>query len=135
MKRFVYGMGVIVLASLSAQHACAADGFPERGMYEMTVQTSKGVTRSKIRLEAASRETFENAFAGRQRGACRERRITITQGAFSFSQICDAPDGDIHNLGLKSEGTFSSKAVNIVSQMTLWGQPIAERRTYRFLHP
>lgn len=115
--------------------AAAASGeFPKAGNYHVIRDRSEGGQLKRDEsdrwIDASNREAFEELVA-QGSSNCRDRQVEIGGGSFSVRMICDAPDGDIHNIGMESHGSYSPDSIDITSDTTLWGMQIRETASYR----
>lgn len=114
--------------------ARASSEFPKAGDYHIIRDRDEGgqMKREEVDMwvDASNREALEELVAqGSSR--CRDRQVEIGGGSFSVRMTCDAPDGDIHNIGMESHGSYSPDSIDINSETTLWGMHIRESASYR----
>lgn len=109
----------------------ASDGFPKVGTYDVIVEGPEGTKESRIFLEVSNRAAFEEHFARSDGSRCRDRQVKVGGGSFSIKMTCDAPDGDIHNIGLESFGRYSESSIDMTTETTLWGRPFQEHSSFR----
>lgn len=113
------------------------DPFPKAGGYHVTQDRGGGGSplRSEVDrwLHVSNRAAFEKFFARDDGSNCRDRQIEIAGGQFSVSMTCDAPDGDIHNLGIQRHGSYSADSIDVSTETMLWGMPIRETSAYRLI--
>lgn len=108
-----------------------SNGFPRAGMYDVVHERPGGREESSVWVDASNRQAFEAMFARDDGSNCRDRQVTIENGSFNVSMTCDAPDGDIHNIAIRRDGSYSEDSITITTETTLWGSPIRETTTYQ----
>ena len=119
-------------SSAPAVAETAGQGFPRAGAYDVVVERHDGLERSDDRIEVATRSEFEKLVAKEDGANCRDRQVEIGGGSFRVRMVCDAPDGDIHNIGLERFGTYTETSIDMTEETTLWGgEPIRELVTSR----
>jgi hypothetical protein len=138
MRRF--GLAAVCLAVAACDEAqreattVPADNFPKAGDYHMIRDVNEGGQQKRVEtdiwIDASNRVAFEKLIA-RGTSNCSDREVEIADGEFSARMTCDAPDGDIHNIGLEAHGTYSKDSIDIFSTTTLWGTPITDTTSYR----
>ena len=117
----------------SGSTGASSDKFPVPGMYHVIVDSGNDVSHrdeSDRRVDAGDRESFERMIVGSGGANCRDRKVEIGGGKFSASMTCDAPDGDIHDVGLEAHGTYSHNSIEMTSDTILWGMRMHETRSY-----
>lgn len=115
--------------------AAASSEFPKAGEYHIIHDRDE---RGELKrdesdqfLDVSDRGKFADQLARDDGTNCRDRQVTIGGGSFSVHMICDAPDGDIHNIGLDRRGTYSTDSIDVATETTLWGMPFRETYSYR----
>lgn len=120
----------------AAPAASAADaGFPEAGKYHVVHDTGEGSDskreESDTSLDVSDRGKFVDKIAKDDGSNCRDKQVTIGGGSFSVHMVCDAPDGDIHNIALDRRGTYSPDSIDMTTDTQFWGTLIRETSSYR----
>jgi hypothetical protein len=111
-------------------------GFPRAGLYDIVHETPDGRREPTNRwVDAASPKAFEELVAADDGSNCRDRMVTIGHGTFSVRMTCDAPDGDLHNIGIQRYGSYTERSIDETIETNLMGHFIREMRTYRFSKP
>jgi hypothetical protein len=113
-----------------------ADPFPKKGQYHIVRDGNSGGELKRVEsdkwIDASNRQAFEELVVGGNGSNCRDRQVKISNGSFSVKMTCDAPDGDIHNIGVQRRGTYSIDSIDMADEITLWGMPFQETARYRF---
>ena len=113
-----------------------ADPFPKKGQYTIVRDRIEGDELKRVEsdrwIAASNRGDFEKLIAGDAGSNCRDRQVEIGGGSFSVKMTCDAPDGDIHNIGIERRGTYTMDSIDIADEIILWGMPFKETASYRF---
>ena len=114
-----------------------ADRFPKKGQYHIVRDRISGDELKRVEsdrwIDVSNRQAFEEFVARDDGSNCRDRQVDIGGGSFSVKMTCDAPDGDIHNIGIERQGSYSKDSIDIEVQTTLWGMPFRETASYRFI--
>lgn len=115
--------------------AAASSEFPKAGEYHVVHDIVQGSEtkreESDQSLDVSDRGKFADQLAHDDGTNCRDKQVTIRDGSFSVHMVCDAPDGDIHNIGLDRRGTYSADSIDVTTETTLWGMPFRESHSYR----
>jgi hypothetical protein len=137
------GYGASSLPSGSSKSASAgsspslqtSDGspnrFPEAGVYDILRERAGRREETDMWVDASNRPAFEELIAPDSGSDCRDRSVSINAGTFSVRMTCDAPDGDIHNVKVQREGSYSTNSIEFTTETTLWGTPIRETARYQ----
>jgi hypothetical protein len=131
------GKSTAVSGEKSSNTAAPDDLFPKAGNYHVIHDGMGRVGQDREEtdtwLDVSDREKFAAQFVRDGGSRCRDQSVELGGGSFSVKMTCDAPDGDIHNIGMESHGTYSRDSIDITNDMTLWGSPIRETYSYRLI--
>lgn len=120
-------------AGTQSSEQTAEPGFPVAGDYDVVTTSEMDGKReeSETFLDVSTAAKFEKKFAMKDGSNCREQQWSLSAGNFHSSAVCDAPDGDIHNIGGDVIGSFDEGRIDLTATTTLWGAPIREMVSYR----
>jgi hypothetical protein len=109
--------------------------FPQEGNYHVVHEATQGGESKSEEYEVTLDVSDEVKFAGqlaKDEGThCRDKQMAIRKGSFEMRMTCDAPDGDIHNIEISRQGTYTKDSIDITADTTLWGQTFRETYSYR----
>ncbi|MEQ7874722.1 hypothetical protein ABDK56_12035 [Sphingomonas sp. ASV193] len=113
----------------------ASDNFPVAGTYHVTHEVDQDNSTHSDEfdtdIDVSTREKLEAA-VGQEKGShCHDKHVEIGEGQFTVRMLCDAPDGDIHNIVTDRHGSFSRDSIEITEDTTLWGISSRESYSYR----
>jgi hypothetical protein len=143
--RSVIGIAVIILLAGCSKpsspnengkaEAAASDSFPQKGNYHVVHDLMQGSENKReefdLWLDVSDRGKFAGQLAKDDGTNCRDKDVAIGGGSFSVHMTCDAPDGDIHNIGIDRRGTYSADSIDATAETVLWGTPMRESYSYR----
>lgn len=118
-------------ASASAGARASAGAFPAAGEYDITRDSGGRREESRMWLDVSNAQAFEAMFARDDGGNCRDRQVSVGAGSFNVRMTCDAPDGDIHNVGIQRIGHYTPTSIDVTTDTILWGHPMRETTMYR----
>jgi FlaG/FlaF family flagellin (archaellin) len=111
------------------------NAFPQKGKYHVVHDAVQGNDSKRdefdVELDVSDRDKFAGQLAKDDGTNCRDKQVSIGNGSFSVHMICDAPDGDIHNISVDRQGSFSKDSIDATTQTTLWGVSSQESFRYR----
>ncbi|MFL6726794.1 MAG: hypothetical protein ACJ8FS_09810 [Sphingomicrobium sp.] len=112
------------------------DVFPAKGNYHLVHDRTQGNGQmareeSDTSLDVSTRAAFEQFIAKPDGSNCRDVQVDVGGGSFSVRMTCDAPDGDIHNIGIERHGSYSKDSIDASEETTLWGMSIRDSVSYR----
>jgi hypothetical protein len=127
--------------AVSGKHSSAGktpdDIFPKSGNYHVIHDgigaAGENREESDTWLDVSDRDKFKEQFVRDGGSRCRDQSVELGGGSFSVKMTCDAPDGDIHNIGMESHGTYSRDSIDVTNDVTLWGSPMRETYSYRLI--
>ena len=115
-------------------HAGESDPFPQKGDYHVVHEmTQAGDTKREeydVSLDLSDLGKFSKRLSKDDGTNCRDKQVSVGGGSFGVRMTCDAPDGDIHNIAITRQGTYSKDSIDMTMDMTVWG--IQSRETFAF---
>ena len=110
--------------------AAAASPFPQKGTYHFVHQVIQGNESTQdegdSEIDTLDREKLEAEISKDAGSNCHDKQVSIGDGSFSVHMLCDAPDGDFHNINVDRSGTFSTNSIEMTTQSNLLGTSYQE---------
>lgn len=136
MRAIPLAVGVICLLMSCTKPGAAKDDatanspFPQKGTYHVVhvrVQGNESQRdESESEVDVVDREKLEAELSKDAGSNCHDKQVSIGDHSFAAHMLCDAPDGDFHNISVDRFGSFSPSSFEMTTQSTLLGTSFQE---------